>query len=542
MKAKVFTVVAVILLVALGVGAFFWLWKPESSDPEPEYVFSTPDVQTSQSPDEPDETERSYAVSSSSDIATEVGMSVLKAGGNAVDAGIAIGYTLSVVEPYASGLGGSGGLLVYDMNTKECVFYDYRAAGGTNGGAVGVPGFVAGMEACHDDYGSMPMADLINPAIYYAENGFTINTQLGRRLHIARDDLDRYSWLYNENGNYLSAGDTLYQNDLAETLRTLQTGGAEVFYTGSIADDIVAKCSLTKEDLANYQVYKKDALQGYFEGYTVYSANAPLSGVTMIQMLELADELDIVNPSDDPLTYLSQLKQITATAYGDRYSTIGDHDFYEFDENELVSPEYIKALIAAGYSDKDYDKDNESPETTSYTVVDANGLVVTATNTLTKFWGSRVVADGIFLNSTNDNFSSSGINKFEAGKRSRTYTAPTIITGSDGYVLAIGTPGGNNIPSRLFAVIVDILKFGTDPQEAVKKAGILYRNGVLMMEPFEEEDRWFDTSGVRESIVWKNDETWWGSVSLCGFTQDKKAFSAFDTRRGASKAGLYNPE
>ncbi|MCH5198147.1 MAG: gamma-glutamyltransferase [Oscillospiraceae bacterium] len=536
MKRKILIPVAVVLIIAFGALGFRY-WQMSLPEETTGYTFS---------PETPggNKAKRSYSVSSSSDIATDVGMSVLEAGGNAVDAAVAVAYTLAVVEPYGSGIGGSGGLVVYDMNNNECVFYDYRASAGSasySSDSIGVPGLVAGMEACLSDYGTMTIKDLLDPALHYAEKGFEVNAQLGLRLSSIEDKLNKFSWLHNENGEFLSEGDIMYQPELAKVIKAIQAEGAKVFYSGWIADDIAANTSLTKEDLAGYQVYKRNALKGYFEGYTVYSANSPLSGITLIQMLEMAEELDIANPKTQPLDYLAQLKQITATAYGSRYSTIGDPSFYGINENELISREYIRSLLALGYDDEDYDKDYEGMETTSFSIVDSSGLAVSATNTLTQFWGARIAVDGIYMNSTNDNFSSSGINKYEPGKRSRTFTAPTIITGDNGYVMAIGTPGGNNIPTRLFGILVDILKFGEEPQQAVFKPGILYQNGVLTMGRDEENPMWFDTSVVKENIVWKAKGIWWGTIALAGYSDEQRAFAAFDDNRGATKAGIYNP-
>lgn len=542
LRKKMYMIVAGALALLLLAGYGFHLW---GSGAIMDWNYTKDPDSTDQTQGDSEVTDNSgYSVSTSSDIATDIGMSVLEAGGNAVDAAVAIAYTLAVVEPYGSGLGGSGGLLIYDRNTGECVFYDYRACAGSTTNSydkIAVPGLVAGMEACHKEYGSISMSDLLEPAIYYAENGFKVNEQLAYRLNIVKSFLSSYSWLYNENGSYLTTGDTMYQTELAAVLRAIQAEGSEVFYNGWIAEDIAANTSLTAEDLKAYQVYKRDAVQGHFEGYTVYSSNVPLSGVTLIQMLEMAEELDIADPEEDPLTYLSQLKKITATAYGNRYSTIGDPVYYNIDAQGLVSTEYVRKLLGLDYKDEGYDQDRESEETTSFSVVDSNGLVVVATNTLTQSWGSRVVVDGIFMNCTNNNFSPSGINLYESGKRSRTFTAPTIVVGDDGYVLAVGTPGGNNIPSRLFSVIVDILKFGKEPQKAISKTGILYRNGVLTIGLDDNDQTWFDTSDVTENIVWMKDGSWWGSISLAGYSDEEGAFSAYDTRRGATKSGVYNP-
>ncbi len=537
-QKKIKTGIAIVLLIACVGGFAAWqYWKIREKD---KYHFN-PQSSVKTSTD----AEHGYSVSTPSDLATEVGMSVLEAGGNAADAAIAVGYTLAVVEPYASGLGGSGGLLIYDSNSGDCTFYDYRATAGSASNAsdnIGVPGFVAGLDSLHKDYGSLSLSDVLDPAIYYAENGFTINENLGYRLNYNKDELSKYSWFYDENKNYLETGGLLRQPQLAKVIQAIASDGSDAFYKGWIAEDIVEATSLTMEDLADYQVYKREAIQGTFQGYTVYSANSPLSGVTLVQMLEMADMLDIANPESDPKTYLSQVKQITAAAYGDRYSTIGDPSFYKIDTQNLVSETYVKNLLNQDCEDEGYDKDTESIETTSYSIVDSNGLVVTATNTLTRLWGSRIAVDGVFLNNSNTNFSPSGINAYESGKRSRTYTAPTIITGDNGYLLGIGTPGGNIIPSRLFNVLVDILKFGEDPQEAVSKMGLLYKNGVLTLEVDENNKTWFNTTNVTDQIVWKPTGMWWGTIALAGYSDSDGAFSAYDSRRGATFAGVYNPK
>lgn len=553
-KNIIIIIVSLIVFVGLGIIGYklFPMFFKETNDTT-QYIF-TPSINTETKnqenikrgysiniDNEQDNIKRGYAVSTSSDLATNVGMQVLESGGNAVDAAIAVSYTLAIVEPHASGLGGSGGLLVYDMNTQECVFYDYRATAslGKSYTTIAVPGFVAGMQACYDDYGTLSMGDLLDPAIYYAENGFAMNNQLKYRLDIAQSDLRNVAWLHNDDGEYLTIGDTVYQPEIAKVLHSIRDEGSNVFYNGWIAKDIASKTSLTLEDLESYQVYKRKAIQGYFGDYTIYSANSPLSGVTLIQMLELADELDIVNPNEDIKTYLSQLKQITSLAYGNRYNTIGDPNFYDIDDQSLINKNYIKKMLGSNYDETGYDLDEESVETTSFSIVDSNGLVVSCTNTLTQFFGARRDVDGILMNSSNNNFSESGINKYEAGKRSRTFAAPTIIVGNDGYVLSIGTPGGNNIPSRLFNVIVDILKFKEEPQDAVSKMNVIYRNGTLMLELDEYNKIWLDTSNIKESIVWKDSGVWWGSISIAGY-ENEKAFSAYDTRRGATMSGTYN--
>ena len=228
-------------------------------------------------------------------------MKVLESGGNAVDAAVALSYTLAVVEHYASGLGGSGGLLVYDPATENCDFYDYRACSGSDGySAIGVPGFVKGMEAVHDDYGTISMEKLIEPAAVYAEDGFRVNSTLSYRISGASGTLSGLSAFTKSDGSLVGTGDQLVQTELAETLRKIQKEGSDVFYKGSVAEDIAESTQLTQSDLANYKINKSKAIKGSFNGYTVYGTSAPLSGVVLIQMLEMAEILGVPDPDTDP--------------------------------------------------------------------------------------------------------------------------------------------------------------------------------------------------------------------------------------------------
>lgn len=290
--------------------------------------------------------------------------------------------------------------------------------------------------------------------------------------------------------------------------------------------------------MSGYQVYEYDALSVDYRGYTVYSANAPLSSVTVLQMLKMEELLDPPDPEEDVMGYLTALEKITLTAYSDRYSSLGDPVYSHVDLSENLSANYIYGLF--DLNEDDFNDNDESPETTSFSVVDSNGLVVSATNTLFLFRGCKVMVDGFFLNNTNSNFSNCDINAYEPGKRSRTFTAPTIVTGEDGYILAVGTPGGNNIPSVLFGVLPDVLKYGADPQEAVTKSRVIYRQGVLTVEEDQNVSTWLNTAGVTSSIVWRKTGYWWGSVSLAGYSDEAGAFAAYDYRRGATKAGIYN--
>ena len=549
MKSK--RLISVMLGIALMIGVLTACNKTQDAkefDFTPDPTVKSTSAETVSATEAPAAPTHGYSVSCSSDIATDVAMKVLADGGNAADAAVALSYTLAVVEHYASGLGGSGGLLIYDPSTDKCDFYDYRACSGSDGySAIGVPGFVKGMEALHDDYGTVSMQKLIEPAATYAENGFEVNGTLANRIAGAAATLMGQSAFTKDNGNLVGKGDTLVQSELGATLRLIQRDGSDAFYKGPIAMDIAESTQLTFDDLANYKVNKSAAVKGSFNGYTIYGTAAPLSGVVVIQMLEMAEMLGIADPETDAAGYIDMMSKVTSIAYSDRYYTITDPDFYDenvdFEERmqELVSEEYVSELLGIGKTDA-ANYDSEKPETTSYSIVDKNGMIVCSTNTLSSFWGSQLSVDGFFLNNTNYNFSSHGINAYESNKRSRTYTAPTIIIGEGGYELAVGSPGGNNIPGILFNVIVDVLKFGEDPQPAVDKSRFLYRYGALTIEVDSNGSTWLDLSGIDGNYVWHDSGYWWGSVSFAGYSDKNGAFAAYDFRRGATKAGVWNPE
>lgn len=497
--------------------------------------------------------DRAYTACSSNDTVTQVGMDIMAAGGNAVDAAIAMSYALSVIEPHSNGLGGSGGMLVYDMNEEECRILDYRACAGSVSEAgstdkVAVPGFVAGMELAHKTYGSMDMAELMQPAIDYAENGFEVYYDLRKRFVEFKGDMSHLENFMNSKGETLVEGDILVQKELAETLRAIQKDGADVFYHGYIADDIAAATTLEKKDLENYKTHKRKALMGSYRGGKVYSAKGPYCGLILIQMLKMADINGMPNYDEDPLGYLEKLKLYTYAAQQDRARKIIDHDFYDVDEQKLTGKTHIKKLTEKMAEKKGIELEDyveECVETTSFTVMDSNGLCVSCTNTLSNFWGSGIYVDGMFMNNSNTNFSAKGNNAYEPGKRSRTYMAPAIVVREDGSVFAIGTPGGDKIPNILFQVIEDIVKNGMDPQEAVTKSRIIYGPDFLTVETKTVESResdWLDTSNVAEQVVWVREGFYWGSVSISGYSPEKGAFGAYDWRRGATKIGLHNVE
>ena len=476
-----------------------------------------------------------FAVSSSSAEATWTGMQVLSSGGNAVDAAVAISLTLSVTEPYSSGLGGSGIMLVYDAQTGEGYTLDYYCSAGSAASPsdeVAVPGLLAGMQEALDRWGTVSLADAIQPAIDYAEKGFTATETFISRLHYS-DSLRN-----NPAFSSLKVGDLLVQSELAETLKTIQSEGIGALYGGSIGQEIADKTGLTIDDLKNYEVFCSDVVESTFYDYHLIGAYAPTSSMTVCQMLKIAELLDIPSAAEDPNGFLQVIKTASMTAYDCRVKKLVDPRFYEFGGNELVSDAYVQTLL--GNMVKETEDDPEKMSTTQFSVIDSNGLTVCVTNTLSDTWGSFKRVGGFYLNNSLSNFSSSGKNAYEPGKRPRTHFAPIIAVGAGGEILAIGSPGGVYIPKIVAGVLIDILKEGEDVQTAVNKARVLYNsNGKLCVETDENAPSIIDTENVSESFYYNTSHIFFGCTSVVGYKPGGGIISVCDRRRETSQAMVY---
>ena len=405
-----------------------------------------------------------FAVSSSSNEATETGMQILAQGGNAVDAAIAMSYVLGVCEPYSSGLGGSGFMVVY-MPDEQCAYsLNYRATAGSSypSDKILVPGLVMGMEEACRQWGTRSMAELMDPAIDYANNGFSATEDFVKRVqHYASvSSAPVFSGV--------KEGDTVVQTQLGSTLETIQSQGAAAFYTGQIAQDIASASTLSTADIADYQVSVTQAPSVSYGDYTLYASDAPSSGITVLQMMKLAETFQMPSPSEDAAGYLQTLKKCQQTAYAARSHTLVDPAFDDYDSSYYTSDGYIEGLAASAAAPVESDPERQC--TTQFSVIDGNGMVVNVTNTLSDSWGSCKQVDGFYLNNTGSNFSESGINAYEAGKQPRTHISPVIAVGADGGSLAVGSPGGSVIPQVVMPVLQNILSFGVDPVTAVEQS------------------------------------------------------------------------
>ena len=478
-----------------------------------------------------------YAISTSNPEAADAGEKILKAGGNAVDAAVAMAYTLSVTEPYGSGLGGGGCMVIYDPETEDTIFYDYSAEAPASGSSskILVPGFVSGMKTVRENHGTMEFQQLLEPALDYCD-GFEVNQEFETRIERVSGMLHTSSAFYLKD-NWITEGETLTQSELKETLEILRENGEEDFYSGTIADMIVQNTSLSKEDLQTYETIISEPVTGTYRDYEITAAAAPYSGTTLIQMLKMMEELDIENPNENEEKFLEKLETATLAAHADRTSYVYDLRFGQsgINEGSRIEDEYIQELLGADIHDVEIEQ--ESEDTTGFTVIDKNGMVVACTNTLSHFLGSKVCVGGFYMNNTGVNFGS-GVNSYEAGKRPRTHITPTILKNDD-EVIAIASPGGSVIVKVLAAVLTDICRFDTDAQEAVDKQRVYFESeGLVYYETGYETKPLVKAAGCGYSAVPVTNHSSFGSVAISGYKEDSGFYAVKDIRRGGAKKAV----
>jgi gamma-glutamyltranspeptidase/glutathione hydrolase len=453
-------------------------------------------------------------VASQEATATRVGVDILKRGGNAIDAGVAVGFALAVTLPRAGNLGGGGFMLVHHADSGETVAIDYRemapaaahrdmyldAAGEVDTQkarfthhAVGVPGTVAGLVYVLDHYGTLPLAEVMAPAIRLAEEGIVVSRDLSVSLRSRRERLQRWpataAIFYHEDGRPYRPGERLMQSDLAWSLRQIAAHGADAFYKGAIAERTAAEMAahggpMTLEDLAAYRVAVRPPVRGTYRGYEIASMPPPSSGgVHLVQILNLLEGYPLASLGHNGADGLHLMAEAMKLAYADRSQHLGDPDFWPVPVAGLTSKAYAESLratidpararpaaeIAAG-DPAPY----ESPETTHFSVMDRWGNVVSNTYTINFGYGSGIVAagTGILLNNEMDDFSAKpGVpnaygllggdaNAVAPAKRPLSSMTPTILFKDGRPFLATGSPGGGRIITTTLQIILNVIDHG----------------------------------------------------------------------------------
>lgn len=455
-------------------------------------------------------------VTSGEPLATHVGTTILNQGGNAVDASTAVALALAVTLPRAGNLGGGGFCLVLDregevhaLDFRETApqalhreFYlDEKHSSRQGASAAGVPGTVAGLWAMHRKFGVLPWKQVVEPAERLAREGFPASGWLNDGVTSSEELLSAYpasKAIFLPDDKPPTVGKLFIQKDLGRTLKRLAEKGPDDFYRGRTAQLLVdgirqAGGVMTAEDLSGYEVAWRKPVKGDFRGYTVWSMPPPSSGgIHLLQMLELTESLNTEPALLNSAAHLHRLAEAMRLAYCDRARYLGDPDFVDVPTEKLLSPEYLQereALIPeteAGDSEKlapdlFQSPAPESPDTTHFNVVDADGMAVSFTYTLNFSYGSGFMAPGtgFLLNNEMDDFNAkpglpnaygligSAANDVEPGKRPLSSMTPTLITKGKRFYAALGAPGGSRIINGVFQATYNLLGYGLNAQTAV---------------------------------------------------------------------------
>lgn len=460
----------------------------------------------------------SAAVVSAHPLATQVGVDILRRGGNAVDAAIAVQFALAVVYPQAGNIGG-GGFMVYRAANGETAALDYRekapaaayakmfqdSAGNVLADksrfgifAGGVPGSVDGLYEAHRRYGRLPWVNLVAPAIRLADKGYQVTEREAKQLNEEKFNFIRHNKMtpvFVRHEEWM-AGDWLIQKELAATLRHIADRGRDGFYDGPVAVLIVQEMErqrglITADDLKNYRSVWRKPLEFDWRGLHLISMPPPSSGgILLQQMLGMLGDADLRAAGFQSAAAVHRMAEVERRAYADRAEHLADPDFWDVPQNALLHAEYLQRRMA------DFDPNKATPsanvraglrksseETTHISIVDAEGNAVAVTTTLNDAYGSRVVVSGagFILNNEMDDFSAKPgapnlygaiggkANAVAGNKRPLSSMTPTIVARDGQLSLVVGTPGGTTIPTSVFQVILNVYEFDLPLREAVHR-------------------------------------------------------------------------
>ncbi|GHC31657.1 gamma-glutamyltransferase [Kushneria pakistanensis] len=468
----------------------------------------------------PEPGQRAMVVTSHT-LASRVGRDILREGGNAVDAAVAIGFALAVVQPRSGNIGGGGFMVISDEKSGDVTSIDYREtapagafetmfqddegnviekASRFSANASGVPGTVAGMAMALERYGSMPLEQVMAPAIRLAHDGFAIPQRFADGLNDSREQLEKNDGtrrlFYKADGSDWRAGEVFKQPELAATLTRIAQNGPREFYEGETADHLIDTIRafdgiMTREDLKNYRAVERAPVHGTYRGYDVYAMAPPSSGgVHIVQILNMLENDDLTRMGFGSAATMHLMSEAMRRAYADRSKYLGDPDFLDVPVEALTSKAYareLRAQISAGRAtpSEAIGPGNitpyESNETTHYSVADDSGLAVSNTYTLNFSYGSGIAVDkaGFLLNNEMDDFSAKpGVpnafgliggqaNAVGPGKRMLSSMTPTIVKRDGKNLLVTGSPGGSRIITTTLGVISNVIDHGMNIQSAV---------------------------------------------------------------------------
>ena len=448
--------------------------------------------------------------------ASEIGLKIMEDGGNAFDAMIAVQLALSVSHPTAGNISG-GGFMVYKLSDGSEGSLDFRekapnsssadmyldedgnviaGLSSLGGLAVGVPGTISAIFDIHEKFGLLPIEDLFKPSIELAENGFLVTKYLENELNEKRDVfimMNGQESLYSKN---YKEGDTIKNNNYAQTLIKIMNEGKDGFYSGEVAEDMIETISkkggiMTINDLSDYESIWREPVKFKYKDYDIISMSFPSSGGILLgQMMKAIEKFDLSKVPHNSAEYIQLLTEIERRAFADRSDLMGDPDFMSLPVYEFMDEEYIEERMKSfSWEEATPSSEikpgevifNESDETTHFSIIDKSGNAVSVTTTLNNSFGSKeyVENSGFFLNNEMDDFSSkpgypnffgvlgSEANSIQPGKRMLSAMTPTIVLKNNKPKLILGSPGGPSIITSVFQTILNVIEYDMDVNEAV---------------------------------------------------------------------------
>lgn len=527
---------------------------------------------------------QNYMVVSQNHHSTDAGYQILKQGGNAIDAAVAVGFALAVTLPRAGNIGGGGFMLIYSADSQQVSAIDYRSAAPvaatsemylTESGVVrfghlvnAVPGSVAGLIKAHKEYGKLSLKEVLRPAIQLARKGFPVSYDLnyvlgwGKNSMLANNASKKK--FYNPKDKPLPVASILKQPKLARTLNIIANKGDQAFYEGEIADWIVEDSLangglITKGDLANYSAKDRVPIESFYRGYKIVSMPPAASGgIVLLQILNILENFDLTKSGHNSASSIHLLSEAMLRAYSDRMKYHGDPDYFNVPIDGLLDKHYAKERAKSiNPKAKTASEDifpgkipfiDESPDTTHFSVIDSDGNAVSNTYTLGSSFGSGVTVPegGFLLNNQMRNFShlygksdelnlsTSSANKLEPGKRMISTQTPTLVFTPEGDLMMIlGSPGGGRIPNIIAQVISNVIDHKLGFAEAIMAPRINQRVGKNL-----ELESGFspDTIELLKVIGHQpKPSTTMGSVQAI-FLSEGYIYGVSDTRRPGAKA------
>ncbi len=461
-------------------------------------------------------------VASAHPVASGVGLEILKKGGNAVDAAVAMAVALSMAEANASGVGGGGFMVIKMADSPDAVMVDYREAApgratseyyygpgadfdkwteeGPN--AVGVPGLVAGAALAVEKFGTTTLADVLQPAIRLAREGVTVGPKLTGMIIDNLEKIQKFpaaGLLYLPEGLPLEPGTVLRNEALAATLEKIAAGGPAAFYEGEVASAMASSVSslggpLDVEDLKNYRARLRPPVRGTYRGYEIISASPPTGGGThLIELLNIMEGYDVRRLGHNTAPYLHVLAEAMKMVFADKAANSGDPDFVRVPVETMTSKDHARELrerIEADRARFDYKAPAyvvpDAPSTSHLSVVDERGNIVALTQSINSFFGSGIVVPGlgILLNNHLADFDSrpGRPNSISPGRRPTSSIAPTVVLKGGKPFMTLGSPGATRIVSALAQIIMNVVDFGMAMDDAIEAPRIHSLGKTLHLE------------------------------------------------------------